>query len=200
MLTLCLYTLGEDASVGIFEGEKNIVTASLPPGVRQSVGLVPLIHETLQKVGYNPNDLSCIAVATGPGSFTGIRVGLAAAQGFQMGLGINVKGFNAFEIIGAGIQNTAFTALTPAAKGYAYGQLFKDGKSSGDIETFPVSDLPAGNLYSYDETLLRLSNVSAPPLNQVESIARLSVMTQEDTTSFTPVPVYLRPANVTLRP
>lgn len=61
-------------------------------GRGQAARLVPAIAETLAAGGIDRRALSLIAVSVGPGSFTGVRVGLAAARGLGLALGIPIAG------------------------------------------------------------------------------------------------------------
>lgn len=61
-------------------------------GREQAARLVPAIAETMQEAGVEKRALSLIAVTTGPGSFTGVRVGLATARGLAVALGIPLAG------------------------------------------------------------------------------------------------------------
>src|SRR5882757_155928 len=67
--------------------------AGLAEGGRdQAARLLPAIETVLGEAGVGRRDLSLIAVTIGPGSFTGVRVGLAAARGLAVGLGVPLAG------------------------------------------------------------------------------------------------------------
>jgi tRNA threonylcarbamoyladenosine biosynthesis protein TsaB len=61
--------------------------------------LLPTVERTLELVGHRVTDLSALAVARGPGSFTGLRVGLSAAKGLQLALGVPLYGFGSLDIV-----------------------------------------------------------------------------------------------------
>jgi tRNA threonylcarbamoyladenosine biosynthesis protein TsaB len=61
-------------------------------GREQAARLLPAIAATMEQAGVERRALSMVAVTTGPGSFTGVRVGLAAARGLAMALGIPLAG------------------------------------------------------------------------------------------------------------
>lgn len=60
--------------------------------------LVPLIQQALAEAGIGFGDLQRIGAVTGPGSFTGLRVGLATAQGLQLALDCKLVGITAFDL------------------------------------------------------------------------------------------------------
>ena len=70
----------------------------------QAEYLVPLVNEVLAEAGVAYKDLSRIGIVVGPGSFTGLRVGLSAARGFGLALDIPVVGIGAFEMYRAALN------------------------------------------------------------------------------------------------
>ncbi len=63
--------------------------------------LFPMIDEVLARAGIGYEGVGRIAVCTGPGSFTGVRIGVAAARGIALGRGIPVIGISRFEALAA---------------------------------------------------------------------------------------------------
>jgi tRNA threonylcarbamoyladenosine biosynthesis protein TsaB len=79
----------------------------------QSEALVPMIMEVLSKAGTGFPDLDLIAVTTGPGAFTGIRIGLAAARGMALAANLPCLGVTTLEVIaeGAGRHRTSASTV-----------------------------------------------------------------------------------------
>lgn len=77
---------------------------------KQSVALPAAAEEFLTECGAKWSDLTAIGVVVGPGSFTGIRMGIAYAKGLALGLNIPVVGINAFELYLAATPD-AFVAI-----------------------------------------------------------------------------------------
>ncbi|MHA1108704.1 MAG: tRNA (adenosine(37)-N6)-threonylcarbamoyltransferase complex dimerization subunit type 1 TsaB [Alphaproteobacteria bacterium] len=65
----------------------------------QVEALIPMAVETMKLAGGGFEDLDCVAVTVGPGSFTGLRAGLAAAQGLSRALGIRLHGVTTLEAV-----------------------------------------------------------------------------------------------------
>ena len=92
--------------------------------VTQSVSLMPLIEAALKESGTTYKELTCVAATIGPGSFTGIRVGLAAARAICFSAGIKGIGVTTLDVLafGAGQQQSSGQALAilNAGKGEWY--------------------------------------------------------------------------------
>ncbi len=69
-----------------------VLASAREEGREQAARLLPVIADVLRTAGVAPRALSLIACTVGPGSFTGVRVGLAAARGLAMALGIPLAG------------------------------------------------------------------------------------------------------------
>lgn len=81
MVTLLIDTSHEKSLVAFAKGVDVLLTIPLPVGLQSSLHLFPAIKTGFKQLELNPGHLSTIVVAIGPGSFTGIRVGVAAAKG-----------------------------------------------------------------------------------------------------------------------
>ena len=90
---LCIATTGDILGVAVLGGDGALLAdlRQSAPRLHSSL-LVPAIGETLRLAGLTPAAIGQIAVDRGPGSYTGIRIGLAAAQAMAAGLGVPVYG------------------------------------------------------------------------------------------------------------
>lgn len=95
---------------------------------RQAEALVPLLREVAAEGGAGLDAVDAFAVTVGPGSFTGIRIGLATARGLALAAGRPLVGLTTLEVLAAGVPERARTgpilAALDARRGRLYVQLF----------------------------------------------------------------------------
>ncbi|HEX2875783.1 MAG TPA: tRNA (adenosine(37)-N6)-threonylcarbamoyltransferase complex dimerization subunit type 1 TsaB [Polyangiaceae bacterium] len=92
MRVLAIETSTTLASVALVEAGKIVLERAHVRPKQSAERLLPLIAELLSEAGWERGSLSRIGVSVGPGSFTGLRVGIACAQGLSLGLGIPLVG------------------------------------------------------------------------------------------------------------
>lgn len=76
---------------------------ALDPAQRSAQSLAPAMRTLLEQVGWRPDDVNLVAVSVGPGSFTGLRVGVTAAKTFAYATGADILGIDTLETIAAGV-------------------------------------------------------------------------------------------------
>ena len=97
MLILAFETSAKAASVALTENGKLLGESYQNTGLTHSQTLMVMAEDLLKQVGKTVNDLTAVAVAEGPGSFTGVRIGVAAAKGFAWGRQIPCYGISTLE-------------------------------------------------------------------------------------------------------
>ncbi len=90
MIVLGMDTTGNTLSVALCEDEKILAEVNLHDTKKHSVTLLPSIDGMLSVLGRDLSEIGLVAVAVGPGSFTGIRIGVASAIGLAQALGVPV--------------------------------------------------------------------------------------------------------------
>ena len=88
---LAIDSSSDQAGLALFDGA-SIAELSWPAARTQTATLLAEIQHMLTLRGFGPGDLAAVAVATGPGSFTGVRVALSVAKGLALGLRIPTIG------------------------------------------------------------------------------------------------------------
>lgn len=128
-LILTLDTAGPACQVALARGA-HLVTAQSQTMMRgHGEALVPMVEAVLQEAGVTYEHLDRIGVTIGPGSFTGMRVALAAARGFSATLNVPIVGIGTLEalartdLLETGIQAVRCASMD-ARNGLVYGQRF----------------------------------------------------------------------------
>jgi tRNA threonylcarbamoyladenosine biosynthesis protein TsaB len=115
--------------------EDGVVSAEylISPKDRNFMEFVPALHSLLASAGNTPKDLTAVVTATGPGSFTGLRVGLAAAKGLVHGLGIPLIGVSSLEAMANQIHHISYPlcAMISSRKGEVFTAFFKWSDDQG---------------------------------------------------------------------
>lgn len=101
-MLLAVDTSTTRAGLALFDGEV-LAESTWLAGRDHGRLLMPAIQEAMRRLGRSPADLSAVAASRGPGSFTGLRVGLSVATGLSVALGIPAYGVGALDVLAAGL-------------------------------------------------------------------------------------------------
>jgi tRNA threonylcarbamoyladenosine biosynthesis protein TsaB len=101
MKILAIETTDQAGSAALMEGERAVAERRLEPRERSAQWLAPAIRDLLAAGAWQPSDVRLIGVAIGPGSFTGLRVGVTTAKTFAYAVGCDVIGVPTLEVIAA---------------------------------------------------------------------------------------------------
>ena len=97
MLILAFETSAKACSVAIHDGQKLLGESYQNTGLTHSQTLMVMAEDLLKSCGKTAADVTHLAVAAGPGSFTGVRIGVSAAKGFAWGAELPVYGVSTLE-------------------------------------------------------------------------------------------------------
>ncbi|MBI1729879.1 tRNA (adenosine(37)-N6)-threonylcarbamoyltransferase complex dimerization subunit type 1 TsaB [Candidatus Acetothermia bacterium] len=130
MHVLGIETSGEMGSVGIISRGKTLAEINFAATLKQGEKLFPAVDSALKLAEIDKTELGLISVATGPGSFTGLRIGIASAKGMAQALEIPLVGVPSFDIYtsAASYWGGKIWALLPDRKDWIYTQCFKSGQ------------------------------------------------------------------------
>jgi tRNA threonylcarbamoyladenosine biosynthesis protein TsaB len=111
---------------------------------RSSTRLLAMVQEILDEAGIGVRDLGAVAVLRGPGSFTGLRIGLATALGLHQALGIPATALPTLPVLAASAGEEARTviAVVDALRGDWSAQAFLAGQPLGEMSLVPGAELP----------------------------------------------------------
>ena len=121
MRLLLIHTARNEGSVAL-AAEREIVAAEVLPGRSSSERLVPAVRRLMELRGWNLRDLKAVVVVHGPGSFTGVRVGLSAAKGLSEAGGIPLIAISRLALLAASVGegDAPVHAVLDAGRGEFY--------------------------------------------------------------------------------
>lgn len=127
MLTLGIDTATRTGGVALADGGRVLRSRSFPLRVTHSESLLPAIVALLEETGRTLTDVRVVAVAAGPGSFTGLRVGLATAKGLGVGAGLRVVGVPTMEALALPFRadDLPVWILLPSKRDHLFTGLFR---------------------------------------------------------------------------
>lgn len=102
MVLLAIDTASHFLSIALYDGQQLLAEQTWHTANQHSVELPPAVHHLLNRAGVQPNQLSAVGVAQGPGSFTGLRIGIGVAKGLAMALNISLIPVMTLDIVAAG--------------------------------------------------------------------------------------------------
>jgi tRNA threonylcarbamoyl adenosine modification protein YeaZ len=204
-LILAIDTSAALCAAAVVAGDAVLASASEEMGKGQAERLFPMIDEVLSAAGKTLPDLDAIAVCTGPGNFTGVRIGVSAARGLALALARPAIGVTRLEALAHGA--TVPTVATVAGpRGQVYAQVFD---AAGSALTDPAAGAPAEiaprlaparpgrAIGASAETLANLLGCATGPVSDSpapEILARIAAA-RLDAPGPRSAPLYLRPAD-----
>lgn len=96
---LAIETATIPGSVALLDRERVLARRSFLQNERAAQHLAPAIHNLLEGVRWTPREIECIAVAVGPGSFTGLRIGIMTAKTLAYATGARIVAVDSFDVI-----------------------------------------------------------------------------------------------------
>lgn len=220
-VVLALDSAGSGCSVVVASGKTVLGAESDSAMHGQAEKLLPMVDSVMRRAGLPASALDIIGVTVGPGSFTGIRIGLAAARGIAYASSARVIGMTGFEAVAAGLAGSSLGAgfiliALESRREDLYVQLFDHARVA--LED-PTATMPAALnerlngiigaaplLVAGDAAQRAASNLSQRPDTMVAAgsapdaagvlqaaLCRWRLHAQ----SAKPVPFYLRPPDVT---
>ena len=132
MRLLAIETATPAQSVALVEDDRLLAELSYEARGNRGGVLLPTVDQVLKKAGVAARDLDTVAVSVGPGSFTGLRVGLATAKGLALGSGARLVGVPTLEALAEGYAYADGTicALLDAYRGEVYMAVFRRNGST----------------------------------------------------------------------
>jgi len=128
MIVLGLDTCLSSCSVAVVDGARVLASAREVMARGHQERLAPMAQQVMAEAGIAFDRLERIAVTVGPGSFTGLRVGIAFAKGLAAALDLPAVGVGSLEALACEAEGMVF-AVVDARRGQVYVQGFEDGRA-----------------------------------------------------------------------
>ncbi len=144
------------ASVALMDGEKMIAEYSVDCGLTQSELLLPMAEHCLASVRSDFSQVTALACTVGPGSFTGVRIGVATVKGLAFGKGLPCIEVSTLEALAENLRGLkgCFAAVMDARRQQVYNALFlSDGETLTRVTPDRAISLDAlaGELKAYEK-------------------------------------------------
>ncbi|MEO1224224.1 MAG: tRNA (adenosine(37)-N6)-threonylcarbamoyltransferase complex dimerization subunit type 1 TsaB [Pseudomonadota bacterium] len=215
MIVLGIDTGGGACSVALTRDGHPLQWSSAPMRHGHAEHLVPEIERVLAECGLKPSALGLIGVTVGPGAFTGLRVGLAAAGGLALATGAPIVGVSSFDAVSAMCRplkpEERRAVVIDSRRAEPFFQLFDAKGTAGQAGWHSIPTI-VDRLREADVTLL--AGDGAPAIasalgdNSIiveaegpidpQAVCRLALERADQGTADPPAPAYLRPPDARL--
>ncbi len=221
MNILAIDTSTEYLMVGL-ESDKGTISLSARMGLKHATTLLPWIERILKDASIKPDKLELIVCSIGPGSFTGLRIGLATVKGLVMGTGCSVVGIRSLDHFAFPYSffDGAVVPVINAKKNRYYAAIYVGGKRESDyldigfealserlkgydkiLFTGPVA-VKVGELFRGKELPSRVARINVAFHPESESLIRLGVQKYQETGGESVenlVPFYIRKSEAEIK-
>lgn len=195
--------------------EGRVLARRLSPMARgQSEALMPMVAEVMAQAGLGFADLGLLAVTVGPGAFTGLRIGLAAARGLALARGLPLAGVATTAAVASGVpesqrRDRAVLVAIDSRRDELWLQLFDAALNPlSDIRALPpgrAEELATGPVMVAGDAAAQVLPhlpgailAASPGFPDAALVAELAAGQWSRGESLPPEPLYLRDADVTL--
>jgi tRNA threonylcarbamoyladenosine biosynthesis protein TsaB len=187
-------------SVALFDGGALVLAREQRVSNAHGESLLPLLDAALAEVGWAPGDVARWGVGIGPGSFTGVRIGVALAKGIHLATGAELVGVTSLDAIAHGAPEgaEAVVAVLAAMRGEVFVQV--TGKLARAPSCVRIAEWDAWRADLGAERAIVVGD-AAPIAEGTPPHARLvgllaGMRTADDADALEPV--YVRPPDITL--
>ena len=171
MKLLAIETTGKQGSIVLSDAEHDLWSVSLPEQQRSTQSLVPTIRSALSEIGWSSDNLTHIAVAVGPGSFTGLRVGVTTAKMLAYATGAKIIAVSTLQAIAARIEVPAqpdlvIAAAMDAQRGDLSARFFRQTQGSIPV---PITEIERIHSKIWWQKIMKYENVivASPMVNDI---------------------------------
>jgi tRNA threonylcarbamoyladenosine biosynthesis protein TsaB len=203
---LAIDTCLDACQAALLDDDRVVFARSEPMHRGHQERLAPMLAEAMETSGAAFADLDRIGVTVGPGSFTGLRVGIAFAKGLAIALGVPCVGVGVLQSLAASVEGEGrIVAAIDARREQVYLQAFENGRPVAEPTAELLSDLGplTGPIQTVVGTGAPLIAGVAPgasllPLAAPDPVAVARLALAIDPATAPPRPIYLRPPDARL--
>lgn len=210
MKLLALETTGKVCSIAVADNEKIIGELNINNGYTHSQTLLPNISALLSMINLHANDIDYVACSVGPGSFTGIKIGMATAKAFAHALNIPLIAVNALDGLANNIVcEKVIVPIMDARREQVYAAVYQHSNRMTDYLNDNIHEIVklalsfgdeiiflGDGVSSYKHILKTHPNISFVPehlnLQHASSIANVAFNLQNVSSYLDIEPFYLR--------
>jgi tRNA threonylcarbamoyladenosine biosynthesis protein TsaB len=131
MRVLGIETATPVCSVALADSDRVVAEYTLDVGVQHARRVLPMVQRVLEDAGMGPSDLDGVGVSAGPGSFTGLRIGMSSAKGLCLASGLSLLSVPTLEALAlrVAVGGMATCSMLDARRGEVYAGVYQlDGK------------------------------------------------------------------------
>jgi len=151
MKILSIETTEKFGSVALLEGGHVLAEITLPKDRRSSRTLHPALQTLFETTRHTPQDIEFVAVVAGPGSFTGLRVGVTAAKVFAYTTGAKVVALDTFQTIATATSHSGVISIgVDAQRGEVVSAMLRQTESGVEMVSEPMM-MTAGDWWKHAE-------------------------------------------------
>lgn len=198
MKILAIDTSSKNASVAITENEEKLIELNNADEKTHSQKLMTMIDEAFQKTEMSLDNIDLIVCCLGPGSFTGVRIGIATAKAFADSKNIRVTGVNSLEELAYNLNTEGYVcSLIDAGHGNTYAGFFKMEKDkAGKLQTVQEEltflnlkdengEISEDKLMAFlEKNLEKNENTEIPKVDETESKKRVIYFIGDATVTY----------------
>jgi tRNA threonylcarbamoyladenosine biosynthesis protein TsaB len=172
---LALETTDSVGSLAAMADDNLLLELELNPEQRSARSLAPGMKTIMEQVGWKPNDVRLVALTIGPGSFTGLRVGLSMAKTFAYAVGAEILGVNTLDTIAEAAPSDVsnLSAIIDAQRGDVVTRSFIRGS---DGLLLPTAEEQLVSIDNWIQSLAPGTIVTGPVLSKIASRLPAHVM------------------------
>ncbi|PYM21764.1 MAG: tRNA (adenosine(37)-N6)-threonylcarbamoyltransferase complex dimerization subunit type 1 TsaB [Candidatus Rokuibacteriota bacterium] len=217
MRVLAVETSSLAGGVALLDGERLVAEYQLDVSVTHSERLMSAVDRVLADARWTPRDLAGLAVAVGPGSFTGLRIAVSTVKGLALALDLPIAAVPTLDAMAAALPWAALPVcpVLDARKGEVYASLYRWDGEAMRREWDYLALAPAALAARLDEPVLVVGDGAGgvrspyaravPPPRRLPSPACVGALglarlrRGETVTAAALAPLYLRPSEAELR-